>query len=118
MVNKKTVDGVIAEANRLAQVWSENPKFSMGDVTLEKFKAEVDKLRDLKQLRDEARVKLSKLVDDTKDQLKFVDSYNTRGRGGMKAVFGPDSAQYAQVGGTRLSERKPHVAKKEKNPQV
>lgn len=32
--SKKTVDSVIADAERLAQVWGENSKFSMGDVTL------------------------------------------------------------------------------------
>jgi hypothetical protein len=114
--NKKTVDSVIADADRLALVWGENAKFSMGDVTLEGLKGEVDKLRTLKQSRDEARVNLSKLIDNTNDQMKLVDGYATRGRSGMKAVFGPDSAQYAQVGGTRQSERKPKSPKKPKTP--
>lgn len=112
MANKKTVDSIIDDAERLALVWSENNKFSMGDLTLEGLRAEITKLRNLKQSRDEMRTSLSKLVDDTKDQMKLVDSYSTRGRSGMKAIFGPDSAQYAQVGGTRLSERKATVRKK------
>lgn len=114
--NKKTVDSVIADADRLALVWGENSKFSLGDVTLDGLKGEVDKLRTLKQSRDEARVNLSKLVDNTNDQMKLVDGYNTRGRSGMKAIFGPDSAQYAQVGGTRQSERKSPSPKKPKTP--
>jgi hypothetical protein len=114
MPNNKTVDNVIAEAERLALVWSENNSFAMGEITLAKLRIEIDKLRNLKQSRDEMRIQLSKLVDDTKDQLKLVDSINTRGRSGMKAVFGPDSAQYAQVGGTRKSERKARTAKKSK----
>lgn len=114
MANKKTVDSVISDADRLAQVWGENAKFSLGDVTLDGLKGEVDKLRALKQNRDETRTKLSKLIDDTNDQMKLVDGYNTRGRSGMKAIFGPDSAQYAQVGGTRLSERKSPSSKKPK----
>jgi hypothetical protein len=117
MANAKTVDSVIADADRLAQVWGENTKFSMGDLTLDGLKSEIDKLRNLRQSRDEMRVRLSKLIDDTNDQLKLVDSYNTRGRSGMKAIFGPDSAQYAQVGGTRQSERKPRSSKKAKAPQ-
>ena len=117
MHNKKTVDGVLAEADRMVQVWRENPSFPLGEVTLDKLQGEINKLRDLKQLRDEMRVKLSKLVDDTNDQMKFVDSYNTRGRSGIKGIFGPDSAQYAQVGGTRQSEHKPRALKKEKKPQ-
>lgn len=117
MASKKTVDSVIADADRLAQVWSENSKFSMGDVTLDGLRAEITKLRTLKQTRDEARTRLSKLVDDTNDQMKIVDGYNTRGRSGMKAIFGPDSAQYAQVGGTRQSEHKSRASKKARSPQ-
>jgi hypothetical protein len=112
MPNTKTVDAVIADAERLAQVWGENAKFSMGDLTLEGLKAEIAKLRTLRQTRDETRVSLSKLIDDTNDQVKFLDDFNSRGRSGMKAIFGSDSAQYAQVGGTRKSERKPRTVKK------
>jgi len=112
--NKKTLDAVIADAERLAQVWSENTKFSMGDVTLEGLRAEITKLHQLKQSRDETRTRLSKLVDDTNDEMKLVEGYNTRGRSGMKAIFGPDSAQYAQVGGTRQSEHKSRSSKKPK----
>lgn len=49
--SKKTVDSVIADAERLAQVWGENAKFSMGDVTLPTLKDETTKLRTLKQSR-------------------------------------------------------------------
>lgn len=115
MANKKTVDTVISDAERLAQVWGENTKFSMGDLTLEGLRSEITKLHSLRQSRDEIRTRLSKLVDDTNDQLKLVDGYNIRGRSGMKAIFGPDSAQYAQVGGTRQSERKSRSSKKPKD---
>ena len=118
MPNRKNVDSVIAEADRLLQVWAENVKFAMGDVTLDGLKVEVDKLRNLRHSRDEVRVKLSKLINDTKDQMKVIDSYNTRGRGGMKATFGPDSAQYAQMGGTRQSDRRPAPKKKSKAPSA
>lgn len=116
MPNTKSVDSVIVEAERLVQVWGENTKFSMGDLTLDGLKAEITKLRNLRQSRDETRVNLSKLIDDTNDQTKLLDDYNTRGRSGMKAIFGSDSAQYAQVGGTRKSERKPRSAKKAPTP--
>lgn len=118
MSNKRTVDSIVADADRLAQVWGENPKFSMGDVTLEGLKTATDKLRDLRQSRDELRTRLSKIVDDTNDQMKLIEGYNTRGRSGMRAIFGPDSAQYAQVGGTRQSERKSSVARKSKALQT
>lgn len=115
MTSRKSIDHVVTESERLAQVWGDNPKFAMGDISLETLKAETDKLRNLRKSRDEMRVELSKLVDDTKDQQKLVASLNTRGRSGMKAIFGPDSAQYAQVGGTRQSERKSTVSNKQKS---
>jgi hypothetical protein len=117
MGDKRTVDSVISEAERFATVWSENAKFAMGDLTLEGLKGEIDKLRSLRQSRDDLRTKLSKLIDDTNDQMKLVANYNSRGRSGMRAIFGPDSAQYAQVGGTRQSERKSSATKKTKAAQ-
>jgi hypothetical protein len=117
MANSKSVDSVLNDAERLAQVWSENVKFSMGDLTLEGLRLEITKLRNLKQLRDEMRTKLSKLIDDTNDQTEILLDYNNRGRSGMKSIFGPDSAQYAQVGGTRKSEHKPNSRKKTDPPK-
>lgn len=117
MPNAKSLDSILADGERLGQVWAENSKFSMGDLTLDEFKAELTKLRTLRQARDATRVKLSKETDDTSDQQKLVESLIARGRSGMKAIFGPDSAQYGQVGGTRLSERKPRAAKKTKSAQ-
>lgn len=116
MANSKTVDMVIAEADRLAKVWEDNSSFAMGDVTLAGLKAEIDKLRDMKRARDEARIALTRLVDDTNDQTRLIDGFVTRGRSGMKAFFGPDSAQYEQVGGTRKSEQKSRAARKAKTP--
>src|SRR5215471_20448586 len=75
MARKKTVDSVIADAERLAQVWAENPKFSMGDLTLDKLRADMTELHNKRLARDEARTNLSKLVDDTNDQMKLVESY-------------------------------------------
>ena len=108
---KRGLESVISDGDRLAQVWGESPAFSMGEQTVEQLKTELEKLRALKRSRDEARVRLSKLVDDTSDQMKLVDGIVVRGRSGMKAAFGPDSAQYAQVGGTRESQRKPALRK-------
>ena len=82
--NKRTVDSVISDAERLAQVWGENTKFSMGDLTLTGLNGDITKLRTLKQSREQARVDLSKLVDDTNDQMKLVEGYITRGRSAMK----------------------------------
>jgi len=116
MADGRNLDAVLADANRLVQVMTENPSLVLGDLTLDVVKAAVTKLNALKQSRDQMRVSLTKLVDDTNDQTKLVNSYVTRGRSGVKAVFGPNSAQYDQVGGTRQDERKPRSSKKPKTP--
>jgi hypothetical protein len=117
MANKKrTVDAVIADAERLAKVWAENPTFSMGEVLLDGLKADIAKLGALKQALDEARVDVSALINKTHDQTKLVESHIVRGKSGMSSVFGRDSVQYAQVGGTRQSERKSPSPKKPKTP--
>ena len=116
MATNRTVDSILFDADRLIQVWTENPTFSMGDVTLESFKAAVDKLRAVRKARDEIRVKLTKFIDDTNDQKDLIDELVVRGRSGVKATFGPNSAQYEQVGGTRQSDRKPPRRKSAKSP--
>jgi integrase len=40
------------------------------------------------------------------EKLAAISSVTTRARNGFRAIFGPDSSQYEQAGGTRASERK------------
>jgi hypothetical protein len=65
---------------------------------------------------DAARIHLTRLVDELNDQAGGINGVVTRARSGMRAFYGPDSAQYEQVGGTRQSERKPSKAKQPKTP--
>lgn len=116
MVDRRSIDAVLADVDRLIQVMTENSTLTVGDLTLEVVKAAAIRLRSLKQSRDEMRVSLTKVVDDTNDQAKLVNSYVTRGRSAIKGIFGPDSAQYDQMRGTRASERKPRSTKKSKTP--
>ena len=112
----RTVDSILFDAERLIQVWTENPTFSMGSVTLEVFKAAVEKLREFRKLRDELRVRLTGSINDTNDQKDLVEELVTRGKSGMKSTFGLDSVQYEQVGGTRQSDRKSPKRRASKSP--
>ena len=112
----KTLDSLIADCEVLIQVWSDNPTFSMGEQTLEKTKTDLELLKQLRKLRDEMRVDLAKLVDETSDQMKLIESIVVRGRSGMKSTYGADSTQYGQVGGTRQSERKSRSRTKSNTP--
>ena len=49
---------------------------------------------------------LTGLINDRDSQGVGLNELVTRVRSGFRAVYGPDSTQYEQAGGTRLSERK------------
>ncbi|MGI8425306.1 MAG: hypothetical protein ACR2M4_01650 [Actinomycetota bacterium] len=48
----------------------------------------------------------TKQIDDRDDCAKLANQYMVRARKAIQGYFGPDSAQYAQVGGTRQSDGK------------
>ncbi len=49
---------------------------------------------------------LTKQIDDRDDCAKLGNEYGVRVRKAIQGYFGPASTQYAQVGGTRASDRK------------
>lgn len=107
----KLTDGTLTDLDTVIQVWSENPSFAMGDLTLTGARNKRTDLAARSDAVDEARTTLSRLIDEESDARSQVDQIVTRARSGMRATFGPDSTQYAQVGGTRASERKPRARK-------
>lgn len=108
----KVNEAALGDADTLVQVWTDNPTFSMGELTLPMVKAKIDDLRAKDKSVDDARTDLSRLVDEANDARDEIAQIVTRGRSGIRATFGPNSPQYAQVGGTRASERKPRTSKK------
>jgi len=55
---------------------------------------------------------LTALTNDLNVQVNELAGITTRARSGFRAVYGPDSTQYEQAGGTRASERKRPSKKK------
>ena len=108
----KMTDAVLADIETLIQVWEDNTTFTLGDLTLPMIKTKRDDLRNRNKLVDEARTDLSRLIDEASDVRAEAEQIVTRGRSGIRATYGPDSPQYAQVGGTRASERKARSKKK------
>lgn len=112
IVMSKTNDEVLATVDTLIKVWTDNPEFKLGDLTVAMVQDKANDLRNRNKLVEDARTELSRLIDECNDVRDEVAELITRGRSGMRAAFGPDSPQYAQVGGTRASERKPRSTKK------
>jgi hypothetical protein len=68
--------------------------------------AKVAALRDLRAPIETARTQLTHMANQSDDALTDINNVTTRARSGFRAMFGPDSSQYEQAGGTRASERK------------
>ena len=105
------VNEVLKDAQKIVTVWTENPTFSMGEVTALSLKADMAELTADDEAVEGQRQKLTALLNKRDAQSAALNELVTRARSGIRSVFGPDSTQYEQAGGTRKSERKPPVRK-------
>ena len=100
-------DQILQQLDDVIGVWEENPDFGMGPgVTLEKVKATRVQLETCLMDVQATNRTLTKQIDDRDDCAKLGNEYVVRARKAIQGYFGPDSTQYAQVGGTRASDRK------------
>ena len=102
-----TPDQILQQLDDVIGVWEENPDFGMGPgVTLEKVKTTRAQLETCLMAVQATNRTLTKQIDDRDDCAKLGNEYAVRARKAIQGYFGPDSTQYAQVGGTRASDRK------------
>ncbi|MDT5294801.1 MAG: hypothetical protein QOJ76_1681, partial [Acidobacteriota bacterium] len=55
MTRSKSLDEVIAAAEKIVRVWEANPTFTLGEVTLAGLKTKVEGLRTQREQTEEAR---------------------------------------------------------------
>lgn len=115
MPKGKSLDELITAAERILRVWDANPTFTLGTITKASFTAMLAELRDLRGQTEETRRQLTSLVNTTNDKAISVNDATSRALSGIRAVFGPDSTQYEEAGGTRTSERKKTTKKQPKS---
>jgi hypothetical protein len=106
MARGKSLDEVIADTEKIVRVWEANPTFSLGEVTQAAFRAKLEGLRVLRGQTEEARRQLTNLSNRTGAAADELNALYTRALSGVRAVFGPDSTQYEEAGGTRASDRR------------
>lgn len=116
MPKNKSVDSVLSEAEQIARVWEDNPTFALGDLTLSQLRTMITELRTQSDKTEDLRTQLTAAINDTNGKAAAVGGIITRARSGFRAVFGPNSTQYQQAGGTRTSDRKPRARKGNKKP--
>jgi hypothetical protein len=112
MTRSKSLDEVIAAAEKIVRVWEANPTFTLGEVTLAGLKTKVEGLRTQREQTEEARRQVTNLVNSTNAVADDVNAITVRALSGVRATYGPDSTQYEEAGGTRTSERRTRKAAK------
>ncbi|HST54125.1 MAG TPA: hypothetical protein VLJ61_19110 [Pyrinomonadaceae bacterium] len=112
MPKGKSMDEILADAEKIVRMWEANPTFSLGEITLASFKAMVEDFRNSRSQTEETRRQLTNLVNATNDKGNVVSDTTSRALSGVRAVYGPNSTQYEEAGGTRTSERKKPSKKK------
>jgi hypothetical protein len=112
MPTKHSFDSIVADGEQIARVWTDNPTFTLGEVTLTGLQSKITSLRQKRDQAESLRTQLMALTNDLKEQTTEMASIVTRARSGFRATYGPDSTQYEQAGGTRSSERKRPSSKK------
>jgi hypothetical protein len=101
----RSTNDVLTDANRIVDTWNANPDFQLGAITLTKFTEARNSLAAADAEVESKRTELSALLNAREESYAVMQDLVTRVRAGFKAVYGPDSTQYEQAGGTRRSER-------------
>ncbi|MGB7923752.1 MAG: hypothetical protein WCF57_10960 [Pyrinomonadaceae bacterium] len=106
MARKYSYDKVLFEIEQIVRVWTDNPTFTLGEITLPSLQSKITNLRAKHDQVETLRTQLIALSNELTEQTAEIASIKTRALSGLRAVYGPDSTQYEQGGGTRTSERK------------
>jgi hypothetical protein len=115
MPSKYPLDTVLADSEQIVRVWTENPSFSLGEIKLTDLQSKITEVRVQHDQIETMRTQLTALSNELGSKTNELAGINTRARSGFRAVYGPDSSQYEQAGGTRQSERKRPTKKPKPN---
>ena len=115
MATKVSAEQALADSTGVAKVWTANPTMTLGKddqkVALKDYQVSIKTVTDLNDEISDLRNQLTGLINNRDDAAGTLSGYNTRALSAIRGIFGPDSAEYDQAGGTRTSERKKPVRK-------
>lgn len=118
MPTKYSVDVVLNNIERIARVWTDNPTFTLGEVTLKSLQDRIASVREKRERLEGLKMQVTALSNELGGEVSVLAGIYTRALSGLRAVFGPNSTQYEQGGGTRTDERKrASRSKKNGDPQ-
>ena len=120
MATKISADKALTDASGIEKDWKANTDLKLGKggetVALANYQASVKAITDLNKKIEDARHELDGLLDNRDDAAVLLNGYNTRALSAIRGIFGPDSSEYDQAGGTRTSERKSPTRKTKTTP--
>ena len=111
MTAKLSSESVLTQAAKIISTWKENLDFALGALKVTDLEAKAADITELDTEIDSLRVKLTGLIERRDKANNELNAFNVRARSGFKAVYGADSFQYKQAGGTPTSERKARTAR-------
>ena len=103
MPTKMSVDRVLADTAQIINAWEANPDYSLGNLTLADLKGKHAALLAAKSAVDTKNTELTALLNQRDQLAGEASGLASRLRSGFRAFYGPDSSQYKQAGGTRVS---------------
>jgi len=106
MAKRSNVKATLEDAEKAKTVWQAHPEFKIGEISLKQFTAVLDAAVGLSKEYASDSVALTGLRVSRDDKVEQLNDLLTRFRSGIRAVYGPDSAQYEQAGAVRKSARK------------
>jgi hypothetical protein len=102
----------LGEVAGLLAAWEKiDASLKVGDLTLEGAKQKLAEAQTLDRQVADLDLERVAAVNKRDDVFKYLRDATTRVRSMVRAVYGPDSSEYEEVGGTRASERKPRTRK-------
>jgi hypothetical protein len=113
MPSKYQADIVLTNCDRIARVWADNPTFTLGEVTLKSLQDKIVSVREKREPLEGLKMQVTALTNELGEDVSELAGIYTRGLSGLRAIFGPNSTQYEQGGGTRTDERKRAARKKD-----
>ena len=116
MATKVSAEQALTDSKGISKVWKANPTLTLGKddekVALKDYQASVKAVSDFNDEISDVRTQLTGLINSRDAAAATLSGYNTRALSAIRGVYGPDSTEYEQAGGTRTSERKKPVRTK------
>jgi hypothetical protein len=106
MPRKYSVNAVLAGIEKIDRVWTDNPTFTLGEITHQSVQEKIADLRQMVGQAETVRMQMTALNNDINNVASELAAINSRALSGLRAVYGPNSTQYEQGGGTPQRDRK------------